>query len=91
MALRVEELERQAQRLADDRVAVAQRAAPGGGGRLELRLAQVDGELDTLGAAVAVDANIKNSRRVQRLGGRPFRTQIDVHFELELTSVSNWI
>ena len=36
-------------------------------------------------AAAAAAAKIENSRRVGRLDGRPFRTQLGLHFELDLT------
>ena len=39
----------------------------------------------------AAAATIANLRRVDRLDGRPLRTQFDVRFELDLTPVSNSI
>ena len=36
-------------------------------------------------------AKIANLRRVDRLDGRPFRTQFDARFELDLTLVSTSI
>ena len=42
-------------------------------------------------AAAAAATKNANLRRVDRLDGRPFRTQFDARFELDLTPVSNSI